>query len=70
LLRYLERVVGIDVPAHRRAMERRVTEAVEKGACGLVSGGFRYAIRDVTVITVSPAHSDPQFPRLKQSGDQ
>lgn len=55
LLRYLERVVGIDVQSHRRAVERRVSDAVEQGACGLISGGYRYAIRDRTVTTVTTA---------------
>jgi len=71
LLRYLERVVGIDVPSHRRAMERKVSDAVERGACGLISGGYRYAIRDLTVTTVTTAKRplrDPYMPR--QDGDE
>lgn len=65
MLRYLERVVGIDVDLHRRDVERRVARAVELGACGLISDGFRYVISDFRVTTVTPASSDPRFPRLK-----
>ena len=63
MLRYLERVVGIDVDLHRRDVERRVALAVELGACGLISDSFRYVISDVRVTTVTPASSDPRFPR-------
>lgn len=65
MLRYLERVVGIDVEAHRRDIERRVVHAVELGASGLISDGFRYAISDVRVTTVVPVSSDPRFPRIR-----
>ncbi|NEX47621.1 hypothetical protein [Pseudotabrizicola algicola] len=64
MLRYLERVVGIDVETHRREVERRVATAVEMGACGLVSDGFRYTISDFRVTTVTPASSDPGMPRM------
>lgn len=57
MLRYLERVVGIDVTAHRRAAEHQVSEAVARGASALVSGGFRYVIRENRVTTVMPRHS-------------
>ncbi len=63
-------MVGIDVNQHRRAIAARVSDAVEKGACGLISGGFRYTIRDVTVTTVTPASSDPRFPQQRQDGDE
>lgn len=57
MLRYLERVVGIDVAAHRHEVERRVSLAVELGASALVSDGFRYTISDFRVTTVMPARS-------------
>lgn len=63
MLRYLERVIGIDVDAHRSEVERRVATAVEMGACALVSGGMRYALDDFRVVTVRPATSEPRFPR-------
>ncbi|MFE3838865.1 hypothetical protein [Pseudogemmobacter sonorensis] len=63
MLRYLERVVGIDVQQHRAAVEAAVGQAVDMGACGLVRGGFRYCIDDYRVTTVRPVSSDPRFPR-------
>lgn len=62
MLRYLERVVGIDVETHRREVERRVSAAVALGASGLVSEGWRYCISDFRVVTVMPASSDPPSP--------
>jgi len=58
MLRYLERVVGIDVAMHRREVELRVSQAVELGASALVSEGFRYTICDFRVTTVLPARPD------------
>ena len=69
MLRYLERVVGIDVDAHRRAAEARVAHAVEHDACGLISDGFRYIIRDEAVVTVRPVSSAPRFPRPLRGPD-
>lgn len=65
LIRYLERVIGIDVDAHRREIEQRVTVAVERGACALVREGFRYRIKDCNVTTIVAVSHDPQFPALK-----
>lgn len=70
LLRYLERVVGIDVEGHRRRVEARVAEAVSLGASGLISGGFRYAISDFLVVTVMPASSDPRLLRPGAPDDE
>lgn len=65
MLRYLERVVGIDVAAHRREVEQRVATAVDLGACALVREGFRYRIDDIRVTTVVPVAADPKFPSLR-----
>lgn len=62
VLRYLERVVGIDVEAHRRAMEMKTEDAVVRGACALVSDGFRYKISDDRVVTVARRRSINQRP--------
>ena len=69
LVRYLERVVGIDVEAHRREVAGLVGVAVEHGASALVHDGHRYRISDFRVTTVVPVHSDPAFPRLWSTGD-
>jgi hypothetical protein len=70
MLRYLERVVGIDVDAHRREVERRVALAVALGASAVVRDGMRYVIRDFRVTTVAPSASDPRFPRLQRPDEE
>jgi hypothetical protein len=58
LLRYLERVIGLDVQAHRAEVARLVGQAVAKGASALVHEGFRYKISDFRVTTVIPVKDD------------
>ena len=66
LLRYLERIAGLDVEAHRACIAGLVADAVAKVASALVHDGMRYRISDFRVMTVVPAHSDPAQ-RLSQS---
>lgn len=70
MVRYLERVVGIDVEAHRREVEALVADAVAQGARGLVHDGLRYCINDFHVTTVVPVKSDPLFPVMHEPGDE
>ena len=70
LVRYLERVVGIDVAGHRAAVEAAVEQAVELRASGLVRDGYRYCIDDFRVVTVRPAISEPRFPRQARWGGE
>lgn len=63
LLRYIERVAGVDVQKHREAVEAKVAKAVEMEACALVHEGFRYVIKDLSVVTVRAAASDPRVLR-------
>ena len=65
VLRYLERVLGINVEEHRQAIEDKTSQAVNLGACAVVSDGFRYLLLDENVTSVVPAKSDPRLPRLK-----
>lgn len=53
VLRYLERVEGVDVAAVRRriAAAVRISERHE-GVSGVLHGGLRYKIRDGVVVTV------------------
>lgn len=55
MIRYLERVVGVDVDQHRRALEERVAQAVELGASALIGDGLRYVISGNRIVTVRPA---------------
>ncbi len=67
MLCYLERVVGIDVEAHRREIERRVECAVALGASAVISDGYRYVLSDFRVMTVSPASSAQRNPHRWRS---
>ncbi len=53
VIRYLERVMGYDIEGLRQQLGREVAPAVELGACGLVSNGFRFVIIDGTLVTVT-----------------
>lgn len=70
MLRYLERVVGIDIETHRREVERKVARAVELQATGLISDGFQYVISDFCVTTVMRASSVRRMPQDKSAEDE
>ncbi len=69
LVRYLERVVGIDVEAHRREVAELVGVAVAHGAGALVRDGHRYCLSNAFVTTVKPVRRDPAFPVLRAIED-
>ena len=52
VIRYLERVEGVDIEAIRREIGRRAETGIEAGACGVVSAGFCYGIEGGVVVTV------------------
>lgn len=53
VLRYLERVAGLDVERVRREIGRRVDRGAELGASGVVVDGIRYVLSPMgSVITV------------------
>lgn len=52
LIRYFERVLGIDVEHHRRVVGRKVDRAIEMGASGVQIDGFSYKLSGATVTTV------------------
>lgn len=70
LLRYLERVIGIDVASHRQELEVKLAQAVELGAVALVSEGWRYTIVDCHVTTVLRRDRNPVQPRLRRNGGE
>ncbi|WP_323036230.1 hypothetical protein [Pararhodobacter sp.] len=59
VLRYLERVLRLDIEAHRREIGRLVDRAVQEGASGVVIDGMAYRmVRDAgvpVVVTIRPA---------------
>ncbi len=67
LVRYLERVVGIDLTGYRREIETATAHAIEVGASGLIHDGFRYVIAEGRVITVESRTEDPPVWRFRQT---
>lgn len=57
VIRYLERVKGVDVDAIRTEIGHKAEAAIKLGACSVLSDGFRYKIAENgSVVTVTPAH--------------
>ncbi len=52
VIRYLERVLNIDIESHRRAIGHRVDMAVAMGASAIIIDGFRYILSDGHVISI------------------
>jgi len=52
VIRHLERVLQIDVEAHRTEIARLVERGAEMGAQGVVVDGYSYKLRDGVVTTV------------------
>ncbi|WP_439526198.1 hypothetical protein [Roseovarius mucosus] len=67
VVRYLERVKGMDIDAVRREIGRVVEEGLEAGACGVISGGFVYRIEGGCVVTVTRRHTQPPGRRRKKT---
>jgi hypothetical protein len=58
LLRYLERVKGIDLDAARAEMHRTLAVGIEhEGLIGIRAGAFSYRIEDGSVTTVIRVNS-------------
>ncbi len=55
VVRYLERVMGMDIERLRREIGHRVDRAAGMGACGCILEGFEYRLKEGTVTTVQVA---------------
>lgn len=55
VLRYLERVAGLDIERLRRGIRRKTRHAVNAGARSVTIDGFTYVIANGCVVTVVPA---------------
>lgn len=70
VIRYLERVQGVDVEAIRAEIGRVCQSGVEyPGASGVVVGGFRFKIKEGVVTTVLDA-SRPDVRTGRQRRDR
>lgn len=54
VLRYLERVHGVNVEAARRYIAGRCARGQSAGAVGVLADGVRYVLRNNAVVTVLP----------------
>lgn len=52
VLRYLERVCGVDIAAVRRTIYAETAPAIAQGAAGVMKDGVRYSIRSGWVTTL------------------
>jgi hypothetical protein len=59
VLRYLERVKGIDIEAVRLEVGHVVDRAVEMGAGAAIVDGVRYVLNERTIVTVTPVKMVP-----------
>lgn len=57
LLRYLERVEGVDIAGLRDRLADRLAEAVTLGAVAVTIDGMTYRLADTVCVTVTPRHS-------------
>lgn len=65
LLRYFERVEGVDVEACRRALGRKVDDACEghEGMSAVIIDGMRFVIESDNVVTVHRRSNPRRAPR-------
>ena len=69
LIRYLERVKGVDVDALRSEIGQLVVRGAEQGACGVKVAGFTYRIEEGCVVTVQQDNRhDRRFGRRPRAG--
>ena len=67
IVRYLERVEGVDIETLRRRIGRTVQQGIERDANGVISGGMIYRLRGVSVVTIIP-HNEVEPGRKKRRG--
>lgn len=67
LLRYIQRVLGVDIELHRRQVGRSIDKVMIEGACGVIIEGFSYRLEGMTVTTVVEA-SLPDVRHRKRRG--
>ena len=70
LVRYMERVMGLDLTSIRTEIEQRTALAVSLGATAVRHAGFRYVIAGDRVVSVIPCAPDqPVRPDVYREND-
>ena len=67
VIRYLERVQGVDIEALRRQIGRVADKGLAVGAGGVISGGMIYVIEGGFVVTVIPQHEPRRGRRRRKA---
>ncbi len=68
LVRYLERVEGMDIETLRRQIGRIVQQGIEHEANGVISGGIDPAERQVSVVTIISRRAEIERGHKKRRG--
>lgn len=66
VLRYLERVYGVDVEAFRRELGYKVDAALEAGANATIADGIRYVLVEDRLVSCVPVKSAPTHGRANR----
>lgn len=66
VLRYLERVRGVDVEAVRCELGQKVGGALEAGASATIVNGFRYVLVEGALVSCVPVKSTPPHGRANR----
>lgn len=69
VIRYLERVKGIDIEATRREIAAIVRQGVGLGAQSVILGGMRYRLEGPHVVTVVKKREGSALPRMRPEED-
>jgi hypothetical protein len=70
VLRYLERLHGLDIEAVRAEIASTVWRAALAGATGVRHGGLIYRLQDGVVVTVTPLSHEPLPGRSGEPEDE
>jgi hypothetical protein len=70
VVRYLERVKGVDIEATRAEIAAIVRRGVDLGAQSVILDGMRYRLEGPHVVTVVEKRVGPALPRMRQEDDQ
>lgn len=70
VVRYLERVKGIDIDATRSEIADIVRRGVSLGAQSVILDGMRYRLEGNFVVTVMEKRVGPALPRMREEDDK
>ncbi len=69
IIRYLERVKGVDIEATRQEIADIVRRGVKLGAEAVVLQGMRYRLEGACCVTVIPARRQNHLPPMRETDE-